>query len=103
MYHAEFNLDRMRWLIVSGWYMEMDEHFDAAYGSWSKVEGKRSILTKRQLAVLESWRCGRTADEIMETLVDMIPELLRLNRILSEKVKIETNEEQFKRVLELAY
>ena len=103
MYHAEFNLDRMRWLIVSGWYMEMDEHFDASYGSWSKVEGKRSILNKRQLSLLENWRCGREADEIMGTVVSMVPELLRLNQVLSEKVKIETNEEQFKKILELGY
>lgn len=103
MYHADFNLDRLRWLIVSGWYMEMDEHFDASYESWSKVEGKRSILNKKQLFLLENWRCGRTADEIMATVVEMVPELLRLNRILSEKVKIETNEEQFEKILELAY
>lgn len=103
MYHAEFNLDRMRWLIVSGWYMEMDEHFDASYGSWSKVEGKRSILNKRQLSLLENWRGAREADEIMGTVESMVPELLRLNQVLSEKVKIETNKEQFKEILELGY
>lgn len=103
MYHAEFNLDRVRWLIVSGWYMEMDEHFDASYGSWSKVEGKRSVLNKRQLALLENWRCGREAEEIIETVVRMIHEILRLNQILSEKVYIEVNEEQFKKILELGY
>lgn len=103
MYHAEFNLDRMRWLIVSGWYMEMGEHFDASYGSWSKVEGKRSILNKRQLSLLENWRCGREADEIMGTVKSIVPEILRLNKVLSETVKIETNEEQFKKILELGY
>lgn len=103
MYHAEFNLDRMRWLIVSGWYMEMDEHFDASYGSWSKVEGKRSLLNKRQLSLLEKWRCGKAADEIMETAVSMVPELLRLNQVLSLKVGLEKNEELFKKIIELGY
>lgn len=101
MYHAEFNLDRMRWLVVSGWYMEMDEHFDASYGSWSKVEGKRSVLTKTQLFFLENWRCGKVADEIMETVGKMVPEILRLNQVLSKKANIEVNEEHFKKTLKL--
>lgn len=101
MYHAEFNLDRMRWLVVSGWYMEMDEHFDASYGIWSKVEGKRSVLTKTQLFFLENWRCGKVADEIMETVENMVPEILRLNQVLSKKANIEVNEENFKKTLKL--
>lgn len=103
LYHAQSNLDRMRWLIVSGWYMEMAEHFDAAYGSWSKVEGKRSILNKRQLSLLESWRYGKEADEIMATVVSMVPEIHRLNKVLSEKVGVKTNEELFKKILEMGY
>lgn len=103
LYHATFNLDRIRWLIVSGWYMEMNKHFDASYGSWSKIEGERSILNKEQLSLLEKWRCGKEADEIMEMIVNMVPELLRLNQALSEKVKIDTNGEQFKKILELGY
>ncbi|TWT01889.1 nucleotidyltransferase domain-containing protein [Planomicrobium sp. CPCC 101079] len=103
LYHAASNLDKMRWLIVSGWYMEMDEHFDAPYGSWSKVEGKRSRLAKEQLSLLGNWRCGGEADSIMETVVSMVPEILRLNQVLSEKVDIEANEEQFKKILEFSY
>jgi len=103
MYHAQFNLDRMRWLIVSGWYMETDKHFDASYGSWSKVEGKRSTINKKQLSLLGKWECGRDADEIMKTVVSMVPEILRLNQVLSEKVEIEANEGQFKKILELVY
>jgi hypothetical protein len=103
MYYAESNLDRMRWLIVSGWYMEMEEHFDASYGIWSKVEGKRSILDKRQLSLLESWRYVREADEIMKTVVSMFPEILRLNQVLSEKVGLVTYEEQLKKILKLVY
>lgn len=102
-YHAEFNLDRIRWLIVSGWYMEMDRHFDASYGSWSKVEGKRSVLNSKQLSLLEDWRCGRDTNEMLKTVVSMVPEILRLNHVLSEKGNIEVNEEHFKRILKMAY
>ena len=103
MYHAKFNIDRLRWLIASGWYMEMEEHFDASYGSWSKVEGARSKLSKRQLSLLEKWECSRDAEEIMEKMVRMIPEILRLNKSLSKMAGIEENEEQFIKVLEMAY
>ena len=92
--HADFNIDRVRWLIVSGWYMEMEEHFDASYGSWSKVEGDRSILSKRQLSLLEKWRCNR---ETMETIVMMIPEIFRLNKTLSNMAEIEKNENLLKK------
>ncbi|MGH2317813.1 nucleotidyltransferase domain-containing protein [Planococcus sp. SE5232] len=101
MLHAEFNLDRMRWLVVSGWYMEMDEHFDASYGSWSKVEGKRSILNSRQLSVLEEWRCRRESDELLVTVTSMIPEILRLNRRLSEKTGMNADEKHFQNILEM--
>lgn len=102
-FYAEFNLDRLRWLIVSGWYKEMDEHFDASYGSWSKVEGARSLLTTRQLSLLKSWRCGNEWDETMGTLKNMVPELLRLNQTLSEKIGVEASEERFKSILDMSY
>lgn len=100
MLHAEFNLDRLRWLVVSGWFKEIDEHFDAPYGSWSKVQGKRSILNTRQLSLLENWGCGKNANEIMKS---MIPEITRLNQILNEKTEIEANKERFKNILEMSY
>ena len=55
IYYAISNLDRIRWLVVSGWYMEMEEHLDSSYGVWSKIEGKRSKLTPWQLSLLENW------------------------------------------------
>lgn len=101
--HAESNLDQMRWLVVFGWYIEMNEHFDASYGSWSKVEGERSLLTEEQLSLLKSWKSGKNADEVMATLKKMVPEILRLNKILSEKKAIDVNQEKFKKILEMAY
>lgn len=103
LYYAQSNLDKIRWLIVSGWYMEINEHFDASYGSWSKVEGKRSTLDQRQLCLLETWNCGRKSDEIMATVESMVPEILRLNTVLSEEVGLETKGAQFKDILEMVY
>lgn len=103
MLYAEYNLDRLRWLVVSGWFKEIDEHFDASYGSWSKVQGKRSILNIRQLTLLGNWECGKNADEIMITLKNMIPEILRLHHVLNEKIGIEVNEERFRNILEMSY
>nr|WP_254178233.1 MULTISPECIES: aminoglycoside 6-adenylyltransferase [unclassified Planococcus (in: firmicutes)] len=103
LYYAQSNLDKIRWLIVSGWYMEINEHFDGSYGSWSKVEGKRSTLNQRQLCLLETWKCGSKFDEIMATVESMVPEILRLNTVLSEEVGLETKEAQFKDILEMVY
>ena len=103
IYYALSNLDRVRWLVVSGWYMEMEQHLDSPYGVWSKIEGKRSKLNPSQLSLLERWYSDRNTNQIMKTLADMVPEILRLNKYLSNKVDIEENEEHIKRIIELAY
>ena len=72
--------------------MEMEQHLDSPYGVWSKLEGKRSKLNHEQLSLLEKWNCGRNTDQIMKTLIDMVPEILRLNKYLSKQVNIEENE-----------
>ncbi|QVY62115.1 nucleotidyltransferase domain-containing protein [Cytobacillus gottheilii] len=102
-YYALSNLDRVRWLVVSGWYMEMKQHLDSPYGVWSKIEGKRSKLDQGQLSLLESWDCCRNTNEIMKTLVSMVPEILRLNKLLSKLVNINENEDHLKKVLEMVY
>ncbi|WP_274307085.1 aminoglycoside 6-adenylyltransferase [Solibacillus daqui] len=103
IYYALSNLDRVRWLIVSGWYMEMEQHLDSPFGVWSKIEGKRSKLKDWQLSLLESWDCGRNTNQIMKTLVSMVSEILRLNKYLSKQVNIEENEDQIKKIIEMAY
>lgn len=101
LYYALSNLDRVRWLIASGWYMEMGQHLDSSYGVWSKVEGKRSKLNHQQLFLLESWHCSRDPQDIMQTMEEMIPEILRLNKFLSKKVDIGENEELIKKIIEM--
>lgn len=103
IYYALSNLDRIRWLMVSGWYMEMEEHLDSSYGIWSKLEGKRSKLNQWQLSLLQSWDCCRNSNEIMKKMVSILPEFLRLNKYLSKKVEIEANEGHIKKVIEMAY
>ncbi|MCP1491944.1 putative nucleotidyltransferase [Peribacillus frigoritolerans] len=103
IYYALSNLDRIRWLMVSGWYMEMEEHLDSSYGIWSKLEGKRSKLNQWQLSLLQSWDCCRNSNEIMKKMVSILPEFLRLNQYLSKKVEIEANEDLIKKVIEMAY
>lgn len=103
IYYALSNLDRIRWLIVSGWYMEMEEHLDSSYGIWSKLEGKRSKLNQWQLSLLQSWDCCRNSNEIMKKMVSILPEFLRLNQYLSKNVEIEANEDLIKKVIEMAY
>lgn len=103
IYYALSNLDRVRWLIASGWYMEMEQHLDSPYGVWSKIEGSRSKLKDWQLFLLESWDCGRNTNQIMKTVVNMVPEILRLNKSLFKQVNIEENEDQIRKILEMAY
>ncbi|MFH0068036.1 hypothetical protein [Peribacillus sp. NPDC056705] len=54
----------------------MEVHVDVPYGVWTKIEGNRSILAKKQLSLLESWDCGRDSNEMIKTLRRMIPEFL---------------------------
>jgi predicted nucleotidyltransferase len=101
LYYALSNLDMVRWLVASGWYMEKNQHLDSAYGVWSKVEGKRSKLNKAQLALLACWECGRDSELILATIVKMYPEIFRLNRKLSEKVGIQEQREHLERLIRM--
>ncbi len=102
-YYAAANLDRLLRYIVSGWFMEMEQHFDGAFSSWSKVEGGRSDLKERELKLLSKWQSGRNTEEVMTVLEQTVPEILRLNQVLSHKVHIEENHELMERILRMAY
>ncbi|WP_099157507.1 nucleotidyltransferase domain-containing protein [Virgibacillus ndiopensis] len=102
MYYALANLDRVRWLIAYGWYMEMEKHLESSYGVWSKIEGERSQLNKWQLSLLVNWNCDRDSVNIMETMKSMIPEFLRINKYLSKLVGIDENEEYCNKIIAMA-
>lgn len=101
IYYSLANLDRVRWLVVYGWYMEMEQHLDSPYGVWSKIEGERSKLDQVQLSLLKSWECGRNTEQIMRTINGVIPEIFRLNKQLSNQVNIEENEDDIKRIINM--
>lgn len=92
-YYALSNLDKVRWLMALGWYMEMDEHLDSSYAVWSKIEGERSKLSPMQLALLESWDSTRQPEMIMEVLRGIVPVFVELNETLSRKVEIDSQKE----------
>lgn len=102
-YYAAANLDRLLRYIVSGWFMEMEQHFDGAFSSWSKVEGGRSDLNERELKLLREWQSGRNTDDIMAVLEQTVPEILRLNGVLSRKVGVEENRQLMERILSMSY
>ncbi|URT71580.1 hypothetical protein [Cytobacillus firmus] len=56
-----------------------------------------------QLSLLESWDCGQNTNQIMKTMVSMASEILRLNKYLSKQVNIEENEDQIKKIIEMAF
>ncbi len=100
-YYALANLDRIRWLIADGWFMESGNHLDSAYGVWSKVEGERSLLNDWQLSLLATWHCDRETEDILAALTIMLPEVMRLYRVLHKKAGLEANEEHFRRIIEM--
>lgn len=92
-YYALANLDSVRWLMASGWYMEMGEHLDSPYQVWSKIEGTRSRLNKEQLQLLAEWEAGRTPQSILQALESIAPEFVRLNEALSNQLGIANEDE----------
>ncbi|MCG7342634.1 nucleotidyltransferase domain-containing protein [Sporosarcina sp. ACRSL] len=100
-YYAISNLDRVRWLIAYGWYMEMGRHLNSSYGVWSKIEGDRSQLDKGQLADLASWDCGRNQHDIMTTVKKIVPEFYRVNKVLSDELEMDSDEEKCRKIIEM--
>lgn len=99
-YDAIYNLDKIRWMMAKGWYMEMDRRVDSSWGDWSKLEGERSDLQAWQLSLLYNWNSSLSHDDIMKSMLSMVPEFLKLHKSLCEKTGLEENLEWCKRILE---
>ncbi len=99
-YYALTMINNLRSFIVNGWNMEENRQSNDAW-DWSKIEGTRSQLQPWQLSLLSSWMCGRNQEEIIKTLMSMVPEIRRLHRVLSERTGLEMNEEKFDRIINL--
>lgn len=100
-YYALSNLDRIRWLVASGWYMEAGRHLDTSYGVWSKIEGARSHLSESQLSMLNEWHCRRDIEDILNKMAEIAMEAIRINKSLCEKAGIEEHEAELKRIIEM--
>ncbi|MFD1031605.1 nucleotidyltransferase domain-containing protein [Metaplanococcus flavidus] len=98
-YYALANLDSTRWLMASGWYMEMEQHLDSPYQVWSKIEGSRSRLTEGQLQLLSDWEADRNPGTILKALENISKEFVPLNKILSERVETEDCSEMVNKAL----
>lgn len=100
-YYALANVDKVRWHMALGWYMEMDLRLDVSYGVWSKIEGRRSHLSNFQLDLLEHWDCNRSSEEVMNTIKKIQPEFLRLNKELSRKTGVMEREALCKKMFRM--
>ncbi|WP_033543383.1 nucleotidyltransferase domain-containing protein [Planococcus sp. CAU13] len=100
-YCALANLDSVRWLIASGWYMEKGQHFDGPYQAWSKIEGDRSRLSGNQLQLLAAWEASREPRTILEALEGISTEFTRLNKTLSKRVGLEDESEMVNKAIGL--
>lgn len=100
-YYALANLDKIRWHLAAGWYMEMGRRVDSSYGIWSKLERSRSHLKEWQLSLLESWDCSRCPNDMMKTMASMTPEFFRLNKQLCYKTGLDEKEEWCKKIIGL--
>jgi len=101
IYDAIYNLDKFRWMMARGWYMEKGIRVDSSWGVWSKLEGKRSDLEDWQLSMLYAWNSSLKQIDIIKTISSMIPEFLRLNQSLCKKTGLNENIEWCKKVIEL--
>jgi predicted nucleotidyltransferase len=99
-YYALTMVNNLRSFIVNGWNMEVDRHSNDGW-DWSKIEGQRSELEPWQLSLLESWSCGRNQNEIMKTLMRMIPEIIRLHNVLCQKTGLEEKRNTLNKVIDL--
>lgn len=103
IYYAYTNFDRIRWLITYGWYMELGEHLDGSYGVWSKIESERGKLQEPQLSLLKQWNCNPEPNDMLDMIDRMIPEFIRLNKVLSDQVGIESDEARVKKAIDQVF
>lgn len=102
LYYAISHLDKFRWMMARGWYMENDQWVDSSWGVWSKLEGERSRLSDREKELLVSWDCTRSPEHIMKTIADMVPEFMRLHKSLCHKTGLDERREWCAKIIDMA-
>ncbi|WP_274365314.1 nucleotidyltransferase domain-containing protein [Paenibacillus thermotolerans] len=102
LYYAISYLDKFRWMMARGWYMEKDRWADSAWGVWSKLEGERSGLTDWQKELLAAWDCSRSPEQIMKTTASIVPEFMRLHKSLCVNTGLDVRQEWCAKMFEMA-
>ncbi|WP_096187799.1 hypothetical protein [Evansella halocellulosilytica] len=87
IYYALSCLDHLRFSLTSGWYMEKGIQPNS-FGDWAKIEGPRSYLNDWQQSLLKEWEGSLQPDHIMHVMKQMIPEFIRVHKVLCEKVSL---------------
>jgi hypothetical protein len=89
-FYALSSLDSIRLLLTTGWFMEVGIQPNNP-GYWAKLGGDRSRLQDWQESFLEETLCRHKEDDIKKSLSVVIPEFIRIHKVLCEKFEIEEN------------
>lgn len=100
MSYALKMLNGLAGFVVQGWHMEAGRN-PSLWADWSKVEGPRSCLEDWQLSLLDAWHSERNAAAIMKSMASMVPEWLRLNKELSQKLKTDEKSGLWEQVIHM--
>lgn len=99
LYDAMAMLDAFRWQIARGWYMEEGLAVDSGFGVWTKIDGPRSILDPWQSSLLRHWASHLSAEAIMKTMAGMVPEFMRLNKVLCNLTGLDEKRDWCERII----
>ncbi|SEO87122.1 hypothetical protein SAMN04488134_11517 [Amphibacillus marinus] len=101
-YYALQCLDRMRLLMVAGWYMDAGIEPNSPT-DWAKLEGERSQLLDWQLELLTHWDSGRDARQITCVIQSIIPEFRHVQQKLSDKLNLAENPNDIDEIIKLVF
>jgi hypothetical protein len=81
-------VDKMRWLIATGWYMEAGIQPNGL-GDWARMEGNNSELKDWQLERLASWNTDRDNYVILNVIDDIVVTFKEVHQSICEKFGFE--------------
>jgi hypothetical protein len=92
-------VDKMRWLIAAGWYMETGVQPNSL-GDWAKIEGDNSELKDWQLERLKSWNSDRDNYVILNVIDDIVVTFKEVHQSICEKFGFEDETELVDNVID---